>query len=559
MSAGGGRRRTPAASAAALALFVGALFVYTVQARSPWFGKPADGHHFWLTAHTWKALENWWEEGALASRFAIYDNPRSVEHRSRAERGPYVSYPVGAFLPPFALARLTGTRPSPAFLMGYDLGNHLAIAALLAALAASMAWATTGDERLAALFGAVPAAIVLLAPGPMYWLQNVYFADQAVILPFVLALALEWARGGGGRAGRWAARLSPAVVLWGCLVDYLFVFVTLALFVARALAGEYGIRLAERPGRVARFWLAPAVALALFGLQLAAVGGIETLFHRARWRMGPADATDTTDPHPLLFWLPHARDQYGASGVALLAVGTILLLVLGLALRARKYRSSEPARRSARLLGIGALALAPCAAQLLALRNHSSIHDFSVLKLVVPLALVSFVVLPLAAIELCRRSRPEARAVRRASIAFALLAAAGSAVYLAAMHPSYRAQFPAPGVEGAPVAELLRAKSGYLDVVFSPQFEIGIMPPQLLAIARERVYRVSDPGDFARQANEETAGLTEPFRLCLLFTRTIPPPWRPLVKGIRPARGDGSRLFCGVEAAPFGAPDEPPR
>jgi hypothetical protein len=548
---GGARRRT--AWAAALGLFVVLLFAHTVRARAPWFGKLSDGRMFWLTAHTWRVLENWWEEGALSSRFLLYDNPRSVEHRSRADRVPYVSYPPGAMLPPFALARITGIRPSPSLIMAYDLANHLAIALLLAALGFAAARSSGIEPRLAALAGASPAAVVLLAPGPMYWFQNVYFADQAVILPFVLALVLEWARGSGGRAGRLAARLSPWVVLWGCLVDYLFVFVTLALFVGRWLAGEHGLRPAARLRATLRFWLAPAAALALFGLHLAASGEARSLVGRALWRAGPATrAADGGEAHPLLFWLPAARFQYGASGVALLVASALALA--GLAIAARRRADATPAERrgAARLLGLAALALAPCLAQLYALRQHSAIHDFSVLKLVVPLALLPFVVLPLAVLERLRARRPAAAGRRAGLVVLATTAAA--ATYLGAVHPGFAALFPPSGVGHAKAAALLRRECGYRDIVFSPHLEIDRYPPQLLALSRERVYRVAGPRDLRRRAREMTAGLEEPYRLCVLLLGGTPPEWRPVVRGLRPARAGRARLFCGIRATSPRAP-----
>jgi hypothetical protein len=115
-------------------------------------------------------------------------------------------------------------------------------------------------------------------------------------------------------------------------------------------------------------------------------------------------------------------------------------------------------------------------------------------------------------------------------------------------------------VSNAGPAQLLREESRYADIVFSPDYAIDLLPPHLLAISRERVYRVADPDDLARRAREMTAALEEPFRICLLFTRPMTEPWRPLVRGLRPARRANARLFCGVRPeAPAPGAAAPPR
>jgi hypothetical protein len=69
-------------------------------------GREARGAHIWLSASTVKFVNNWLKEGPIKLKFIMYEYPDSIEFNSLAERSAYISYPPGAIIPPYILAKL---------------------------------------------------------------------------------------------------------------------------------------------------------------------------------------------------------------------------------------------------------------------------------------------------------------------------------------------------------------------------------------------------------------------------------------------------------------------
>ncbi|MBU2524949.1 hypothetical protein KKG71_07185, partial [Patescibacteria group bacterium] len=169
-------------------------FAYSVKVRSPWFGKLSVGHHQWLTGSTLVFTKNWFRDGAFKSYFAMYENPKSIE--SPAKRGIYASYPPGAIIPIYAISKIINKEPTPAMVMSYNLANQFFITLLLIATVFIFLRRLGLPLFYTFLFSLIPLATELFLPAPMYWHQNVFFSDQAVILPFIFFIFLEILRDG---------------------------------------------------------------------------------------------------------------------------------------------------------------------------------------------------------------------------------------------------------------------------------------------------------------------------------------------------------------------------
>lgn len=166
-------------------------FAYTVEIREPWFGQLSTEGHEWLTGSTLKFSENWYFEGPINLKFAMLENPRSVEFPNLSSRIPYTAYLPGAIVPIYVLGELLGQNPTPSLVMGYNLLNHFLVAFFLSLMLFFFFRQLKIDFLNSFLFSLIPLFIELLLPGPLYWFQNVFFADQAVILLFVLYIFLE--------------------------------------------------------------------------------------------------------------------------------------------------------------------------------------------------------------------------------------------------------------------------------------------------------------------------------------------------------------------------------
>ncbi|OYT72905.1 MAG: hypothetical protein CFK52_03650 [Chloracidobacterium sp. CP2_5A] len=538
------------------------LFAYTVHLRRPWFGQLSYEHHQWLTANTLRFARNWRAEGPWTLRFALLNEPRSVEFPTLTSRNPYVSYPPGFVLTAYAYGALREGELTARGLMEWNLVNQALIALTLGATTLLVLRRLGLGRAAATLLGTIPPSLALLLPGPLYWHQNVYFADQAVLLPFVLFVFLEALRDAFPAArsacDRWLALTSA----WGVACDWLFVCLLAVAYAKRLANGDIPLPWSSPKGwllRSARLGLGGLVALALFFAQLYALGMLPRLKERFLERIGatPVNA-ELTGRFSEIFWGEYVPAQFGAGGpfLAFFALAGCLALggwLWGQALRRRESQPGVP-------LAVWTMTLltAPCFLQVYALRNHSAIHDFSALKFALPIATTPFALLPATALASVAPSWPGHR-VWRAAVPAALLVAA--LVYVAPLHAGFRALFPEPSPVIEPLGRFVRDAVTEADIVFSPDFEIPTDPPHLLAISGKRVYYAPSvaaiAADVARYAGRD-------YNVVVLFLRPLDAAWERDLAGTRGVSASGALLYR-FDARSFAAlaqraarrPDEP--
>ncbi len=480
------------------------IFAYSVEIRRPWFGDLSLGHHQWLSGSTIKFTKNWLHEGPLALRFLMLENPASVELPTLASRQPYLSYPPGAIVPFYLLCRLRGAEPEPARLMNFNLLNHFLVAFSLALLVFVLLRQLHVAHVSATLLATVPIMAVLLTPGPLYWHQNVFFSDQAVILPFALFALLEvWRDQLRGRSARIALAAAQGVVTFiGVLTDWLFVVVTAVVYTKRLLNGELGKGTAGFLVGSGRF-LAPAVAaLGLFAYQLYDQNAFEGLLGIYLARAGVAEVGAAyAQRFPLVFWQRHIATAYGQPAVALLWAGLLVFVASTVYLLARRLRGRTVNDASRKITNAGGILLVPCFIQVYALQNHSVIHDFSTLKFALPYAVVPFVLLPLLVGSFFGADIARGISLRRVSVrapVFAIVMVVTAAALVMHEHPRFRKFFPRPNPEVAQLGRFVAENTGYRDIVFSPQLEIKNAPPQLLSYSMKLVYKTGSVADISR-------------------------------------------------------------
>ncbi len=474
------------------------LFAWTVWMRAPWFGRISPGENNG-TAAALKFARQWNAEGAVHLRFAMIENPRSVEFADLADREPYVSYPPGAILPIHLLGLVAG-EPTAGLVMGYNLANQLLVA-LLVSMTVFLLLNQTGlapPHSLALSAGS--SAVLLTLPGPLYWHQHYWFADTAVMLPFSLILFCEALRDEplALRGRRIAAGIQAAALGVALLTDWLAWFVLPAL---------YSIRLAR--GRLPRlrdhalFWTPALAAAALFGVQLLAIrGGFHEIWTKLAVR---TDWSSTGSDFVRKFWLSSVPNSLGKASVPLLMGAAILLAW-------RIGRRNKGDEAETRLLSTMALALLPGLAQTAFFMQHSTLHDFAALKLAIPLAIIPFALAP---VLLIRRFAPQDLASRPALIVAAI--AALTALYAGVELPRALDRFvvPGSGVAAVPssLGEAIRRHVRYEDVLFSPDFQVPSYPSWTLCHSMKRVYPAASPGEI----RDRSGRIPRPHRSLLRF------------------------------------------
>jgi hypothetical protein len=481
-----------------LAAVITGLFLHTVDLRrnhrqdALWSGH-AQSHQY-LTGSTLKFARIWWQEGALRRGFALLENPASPEFPDLASRHPYPSYPPGAVVPIHLLALATGAEPTPVTIHRWNLANQFALALILAAIAWIAVRQAGGGPRPAFCLALIPPLPVLLLPSTLYQFQQVYWADQAVLVPFALVVLLELIRDGRpGGPGRGVRVLQAAVLIAALATDWLAILVVVTLHLKRLMLGQVGRDWRGLVRGAVRCWWPVAAVGGLFVLQLALLGILPQLAGKFLLRTGlGADGGGRLGTD---FWLRWIVIDYGFDGLLLLA-GSVVALPLLLVVLLVARRGGRPVAPELRMVvGVGALLLLPCLLQVHALRQHSTVHNFAALKFLLPLAVVPMVLLPLAGAGLLRRLPLTGGAAACRTWALRLappLLVLAVATTVIDRHRDHGLAFTRVRWAERDLARAVRRHARTDDVVVSPHLAIPENPPLLLAQSMKRVHPVAD-------------------------------------------------------------------
>ncbi|MGQ9898240.1 MAG: hypothetical protein ACUVR8_11870 [Acidobacteriota bacterium] len=399
------------------------------------------------------------------------------------------------------------------------------------------------------LLAALPPMLELLLPGPLYWHQNVYFADQAVLLPYVLFILLEAVRDAYPLARARCEQQQALTMAWGVACDWLFVCLVGIAYVKRLATGDIPwpwSNVKEWSRRSLWFGSGGLVALGLFFTQLAILGMLPRLQARFLERIGATDVNaDFTARFNAMFWGEYIPAQFGTAGSTLAFLALAGCLVLSIWRWQQVTGAQSPAPGVAVSAWAMVLLTVPCFLQVYALRNHSAIHDFSALKFSLVIAAVPFVLLPVTFLA-AFAPRWLTGMGRRISVAVLLLAAA--LTYALPVHFGFRALFPAPSPIIEPLGTAVRQAVTPSDIVFSPDFEIPTDPPHLLSISGKRVYYAPS---LAAVAADVSRYPTHSYNVVLLFLRPLDAGWERELAGTQGMRLDSGILIYRFDARTF--------
>ena len=391
--------------------------------------------------------------------------------------------------------------------MGFNRALHLFIALCLS-FAVWLWIPRRANAFLAVLSSILPGLAYLLLPGPMFWQQNVYFTDTAVMGPFallLLAIAMD-----GTVKRPWAQVLLAFAFLWGFATDWFFISVALvwgtvrlaALVVTKPTGDSVSwfTRLSRELGGVV---LSFALAFGFYGWQLTRHSLWQHWFAKLTLRtFGTGDGADALGSNFNDVVWGYIRDQYGLVGRVLLFVAfgvAVLHLIWSLRLRRVSAVDEQEVWTFPRTTFLAVAALAPLLHTYL-LKNHSYLHDFSALKFAVPLACIPFALLPQGLAQLISKPRWLGALVIVAVTCSCL-------VYTQRLHIEYRRFVPARNPEIAQIGEFVSRETRYEDVLFSDFAKAEPYPaePHLLSHTMKLIHLVSD----LEQLNSHVGALPE--------------------------------------------------
>ena len=516
-----------ALSLAAAILGVCIVYIVVLDWRFPYIHQLPVFDLDYITSVTMMWARNWWIEGPWHMLFSMPHAPLSVETATPDLRhGMYQSWPPGAVLSLYLVAKLTNTEPNITMINWLNVASHAAIALFLSL----SGWIAAGVLHRPAIdrvaLAIVASCLVLFPRGPVFFFSQVYTFDTHIVMFYALlvfAATLELAAASTASATRcYFAQL--AILVSGLFVDWLFYFVYAVWFVLRLVGAQTGY---GRPlGRKEAYALTllPLVTFSVFlvwrfvtpgsvGVEQGAFASIRELVWKFMTRIG-----DNPDDYPLSataffgqFYESH-RYLYWNSAPILIGTGFIVCLVLSVALFLMSRTDLRARKTYFGLFSIFLLSIIPAYAQLIVFKQHTAIHPWSLAKVVVPLAIVPGVFLPLLTIAVVERWQRKSQCnwVWRVGSSLGVLA---FAIWLGVTAWPRQAPYLLGRVEPAAAVPWLTIHdtTSYRDVVISPDFaalEFGVEA----AVAGKVVYKVNS---FA-EIDPLVSHICEPFNVVVV-------------------------------------------
>lgn len=489
------------------------LFSFTLNMRSPWRSFIDRGNHQWLTASSIKFVNNWLKEGIWTLKFAMLENPNSVEFSSLEEREIYPSYPPGSILPIYYIAKISGLKEiTPMHVMKYNLLNHFLLAFYCSLLLFIYLRKIGFDQLNSFLLSLLPQIIVIYNPATFYFLQNVYFSDQAILVYFVLFILLEFVRVSRlPSQSRILNILQLIIIFAGTLTDWFFIFIVFTVWILRLIRGEYGARFWKIISGSIKLWLPGIIALILFGIQLYDLNVLTLLKYKFLCRTGlDCEYGDRAAHFFEDVWLQHFVNGYGKAALFLiwLGVGVFLFAVLSYFVK-KALKNNKIFTNSLLLLS---LSLVPCFLQMYFFRNHSVVHRFSILKLVVPLSFLP-VLIPVIITSIFGKNIVECKLNKQLKLSPLVSILVVIVVIICVQKKEfYLRLFPENSNKLCKLGNFVKNNTDFDDLVFSFDVEALSNPPILLSYTQKRIYKISSMDDIY----DKVAKLKSHFDVCFL-------------------------------------------
>lgn len=446
------------------------------------------GEHSWLSGSTIKFVNQWLEEGAFTHRFTCYESFDSIEFHSLEERTPYVSYPTGNIFIIYLFVKAFGyNRINISFLKHYQMVWYLLTAMLFGTF--MYIWIKKflkGTPIVQFAVALLSSVIWILLPPNVYYLANIYYNDQAIIFWSVALLLLEYISEStcSSHAKRAYNILKCVVIYIGVLIDYYFWILIFIVFLSKIIQLFLQKTSLSKIVKESLLYVLPVFCgVVTFVYQLTYTKDwFSLLIDRFLSRTGSME-------NVYLQILQNIRNAYfsGSDKRMILYLSVFLLCILFNCIYAIKKKIIRNlfSDITYRIVFIGFLA--PFV-QILFLKNHSAIHDFSTLKLGWVMVISGIIIVKTIQIVLCsviKSSKPIYVIVTYLFGFVFIVWTAGIPV----MSKGYG--YSKEKACDYVLEEEIYKFADYNDVFFSLSMEIPINPPQHLAVSEKQVYQIS--------------------------------------------------------------------
>ena len=481
-------------------IIISMLFILSINLRSEWFGNISVENHQWLTASTINFTRNWLEENPFKIYFLQLKNPPSVEFSTLADRAAYQSYPVGSLLPVYLLGLLNAGTISAKVVMVVNLATQYLISLILTCTLFCVLTQAGIHNNYACLSALFSGITYIFLPGNLYWHQNVYYADQAVMLPFVLYICLEIIlkyTDINPSTAKALKALQFITAFYGASCDYLFYCVGIVILFKRLIFKEFGTKRKDFLKNFLHFALPFFLALAFFAFQIIISDGWESLYAKFTYRTGLSQSGEKAIGNFLnAFWFGHMKKFYGPASTYIIFASIALLVITALIAAFKKKTDKQTSRKVNMLFEFTSLILLPCLLQITLLKNHSAVHSFSTLKLSLTLATIPFLLLPCLFCVIAGNGKAKFKSTSLV-ITLALIL---NTFYITSVYPIHENLFSESDDYSAEL--FLKHHTSFEDIVFSSNYQIAIEPPHQLAYSEKRVYQVDSIEQVAEKVKD---------------------------------------------------------
>ncbi|WP_408069716.1 hypothetical protein [Butyrivibrio sp. JL13D10] len=458
------------------------------------------GDNIWQSASTIKYVNIWLEEGAASMHFTACENYRSIEFQSFNDRIPFISYPSGHIFLVWFWAKLLGKS-----FINISFVKHLQMilfaieSMLFSSFIFVLFWKHNIGRWLSRIIIPVCTVVLwMLLPVNAWYMPNVFFTDQSVIFYVMLFLFLEeliYTPEIRMHSYQYTVLriLHFFTIFCGILTDYYFWILAFFVFVMRTVSLILRKKSLKDIVLESLYYAVPVImAVITFVIQLSFVDGwLDTLIYKLKFRTGGDDSLSaivsrlienftssfTQEQRSFMFYL------------CLFQLATVVIAFLTL-----------PKGRRIKTLFINsdiALIIAAYISvifQIVMLKNHSAVHEFSMMKagwcvaMTSPIAAIAYV----RAINMGKAEETAHFLGHKIAPLIPVFAMSFFILILITGVPTSTSRYivSRDGEADYTLDEFLYRYTDYNDVCFSFTNEIHYEPPMDLTISHERVYLI---------------------------------------------------------------------
>ncbi|MDR0866653.1 MAG: hypothetical protein LBO74_17230 [Candidatus Symbiothrix sp.] len=353
----------------------------------------------WLSASAIKFTNNWLNDGITADKYTMLEKPLSIESQNIMERNPYISYPNGTILLTYGIAKIFGYKQIDMdFIKPFSTVFYLLDALLIGILIYLI---LVYIVKLKSKYGKIILPLLLSClwicfPNNVYFLKNVFFADQLVLVFIYMLLLLELLKNYANITRLTHQRIIHTLlfftILCGMLVEYYFwiqlFILCLINFIDSRIKKEKGT---DSLKKLSIYVIPALLAIGLFIFQLVQIDNWgDILVGKFTERTGQSNLIAG---NYILRIGYHVYQTYQSLGLLLFLASIVALVFLSFIVL-KKERLQNKVHDN--LLKFSFLIILPAYIQLIVFMNHSAVHEFPVLKLGLPflmgLILISYTI-----------------------------------------------------------------------------------------------------------------------------------------------------------------------